>query len=307
MAYLSSNLIAANVSLGLLAAAFWGGGDFAGSLAVKRSGGTIRASLQVVVIGHLSSLLALLLAAPHVDGPLRLGIPLLWSMLGGLISGVALVAFYLALADGHMGSAAAVSGLLCAAIPAIVSAWTEGAPGWGKFLGFALAGLAIWLVAGSGHPGERASRQAMWLSTLGGIGFGIYFVALKVGGSMGVLWPTAAARVGSLTICSLLLCVSLLRRPPIGVDAEAAGAPAHPWLSRQALVWIVTGAALDTSGNLSFVAASRAGRLDVAAVLASIYPAGTILLAAAVLHERTSRQQKLGMLLALPAVVLITL
>ncbi len=306
MAYLHSSALAANVSLGLLAAAFWGGGDFAGSLAVKRSGGTIRASLQVVVIGHFASLIALLLVAPRLDGPLRLGMPLLWSMLGGLISGVALVAFYLALADGHMGSAAAVSGLLCAAIPALVSAWTEGAPGWGKFLGFTLAGLAIWLVAGSGHPGERASRQALWLSTLGGIGFGIYFVALKIGGSMGVLWPTASARVGSLTVCSILLGVSLLRRSPNKTDGEL-DSPVHPWLSRRALLWILSGAALDTSGNLSFVAASRAGRLDVAAVLASIYPAGTILLAAAVLHERTSLQQKLGMLLALPAVMLITL
>ncbi len=64
---------------------------------------------------------------------------------------------------------------------------------------------------------------------------------------------------------------------------------------------------MDTGGNLCFMAATQLGRLDVAAVLASIYPAGTILLAAAVLHERTSRQQKLGMWLALPAIVLITL
>ena len=315
MTRLLTHLLSANILLGLLAAAFWGGGDFAGSMAVKRSGGTVRASLQVVVGGHLLSLLALLLLAPHLDGPLRMGMPLLWSMLGGLISGVALVAFYLALADGHMGSAAAVSGLLCAAIPAVVSAWTEGSPGWGKFLGFALAGVAIWLVAGSGHPGERASRRALWLSTFGGVGFGIYFVALKVGGTLGVLWPTAAARVGSLSVCSLLLLVSLLRKPgqqEVAASTElrptgSAASPAHPWLSRAALIWIAAGGLLDTTGNLSFVAASRAGRLDVAAVLASIYPAGTILLAAAVLHERTSPRQKLGMLLALPAVVLITL
>ena len=285
-----------NVVCGLLAAALWGGGDFAGSMAVKHLGGAMRGALRVVVVGHGSSLMCLALLAYVMEGALPRGTPLLWCVCGGAISGVALVAFYLALADGHMGSAAAVSGLICAALPAVVSAYTEGRPGAFRLLGFGLAGVAIWLI---GSAGGGASRRAMTLSVLGGVGFGIYFVALKQGGTVGVLWPAAASRVGSLLTCGCLLSILAVRQRAVAAGSSFA-------LSRQALAWTLGGAAMDTTGNLSYIAATRAGRLDVAAVLASIYPAGTILLAAWLLHEKTSRQQKVGMVLALPAIVLIT-
>lgn len=294
----AAGLLGGNTVFGLVAAALWGGGDFAGSMAVKRLGGAVRGALQVVVIGHGVSLVCLSLLALEMHDALPHGAPVVWSVCGGAISGVALVAFYLALADGHMGSAAAVSGLICAALPAVVSAYTEGAPGWRRLVGFALAGAAIWLIASAG---AGASRRAMTLSVLGGVGFGIYFVALKQGGTAGLLWPTAAARVGSLTACACLLLALVLRQRWVS-NGEV---PVK--LNRSALAWAIGGAALDTGGNLGFVAATRVGRLDVAAVLASIYPAGTILLAAWLLHETTSRQQKLGMWLAVPAIVLITL
>jgi drug/metabolite transporter (DMT)-like permease len=292
------NFLGANAALGLLAAALWGGGDFTGSVAVKRLGGKARGALLVVLIGHLCSLVFVSsLAVSHGD-PFPHGAPLYWAVGGGALSCVSLVAFYIALASGHMGSAAAVSGLLCAAVPAVVSGFTEGSPGWRRLLGFALAGIAIWLIASVAEEhGTGASRRALTLSTLSGLGFGVYFVSLKMAGASGVLWPMGASRIGS----SLTAAVVLL------VMASAKGAVSAAPARLRTLAWIVGGAALDTGGNLSFLAATRAGRLDVAAVLASIYPASTILLAAAVLKERTSRQQRWGMLLALPAVILITL
>ena len=71
------------------------------------------------------------------------------------------------------------------------------------------------------------------------------------------------------------------------------------------MIWVLSTALFDTSGNLIFIAATRAGRLDVAAVLASLYPASTILLAARVMKERPTRRQALGMVAAGIAVVLI--
>ncbi len=73
------------------------------------------------------------------------------------------------------------------------------------------------------------------------------------------------------------------------------------------MVWSLSTALLDTSGNLLFVAATREGRLDVAAVLASLYPASTILLAALALGEHPTRRQALGMATAVIAVVLIAI
>ena len=293
------NFLGANAAFGLLAAALWGGGDFAGSLAVKRTGSNIRGALFVVLLGHLLSLAIVAgLATLHGDS-FPSGHALWWGIGGGAISSVSLVAFYIALSTGHMGSAAAVSGLLCAAVPAVVSVFLDGAPGILRILGFLLAGAAIWMIASSADPTHSASRQAMLLSVFGGLGFGIYFTALKFAGEAGVLWGMAVARIGSATTALTILLILLV----FGFQEKGRVDPRHS----KTFLYIAGGAALDTGGNLSYLAATRAGRLDVAAVLASIYPAGTILLAAWLLHEKTSSRQRLGMLLALPAVALITL
>ena len=78
-------------------------------------------------------------------------------------------------------------------------------------------------------------------------------------------------------------------------------------VSRPIVMWAMATALLDTSGNLLYIAATRAGRLDVAAVLASLYPASTILLAAWTLRERPTRRRGWGMAVAAAAVVMITL
>ena len=133
---------------------------------------------------------------------------------------------------------------------------------------------------------------------ISGAGFGIYFVALKGAGVAGVFWPMATARMGSLSVCSLMLVGSMA----FSSDEQKRGR-----LTRLAVAWAMGTALLVTSGNLLFIAATRAGRLDVAAVLASLYPASTILLAAWTLHERPTRRQGVGMVVAAAAVVMITL
>ena len=139
--------------------------------------------------------------------------------------------------------------------------------------------------------------ETVALAMLAGVGFGFYFVALKMAGAAGVIWPMATARIGSLSVCGLMLAGHALR------PWKADEAPVR--LGGKAVAWALATALLDTSGNLLFLAATRAGRLDVAAVLASLYPASTILLAALALGERPTRRQVLGMMTAVVAVVLI--
>jgi drug/metabolite transporter (DMT)-like permease len=167
-----------------------------------------------------------------------------------------------------------------------------------RLVGFLVAGLAIWLIAAGPNPEAKpADRGTVWLAVAGGVGFGFYFVALKFAGSAGVIWPLATCRMGSLTVCSLLVGGMALR-------AEADSDKVR--LTRAVMWWAMGAVLLDTTGNLLFIAATRAGRLDVAAVLASLYPASTILLAAWTLHERPTRRQGLGMAVAAAAVVMIT-
>jgi drug/metabolite transporter (DMT)-like permease len=291
-------LLHGNALLALAAAVLWGGGDFSGGMSVKTAGGTMGAALRVIVLSHSASLGVLLLAAWWRGDAFPHGAPLAWGLVAGATAGIALACFYVALSRGAMGASAALSGLLAAAIPAAVSASAEGSPGLMRTVGFLVAGMAIWLIAAGPNPEAKpADRGTVWLAVAGGVGFGVYFVALKFAGAAGVIWPLATARMGSLTVCSLLVG---------GMALGARTGEARFRLTRLVVGWAMGGVLLDTSGNLLFIMATRAGRLDVAAVLASLYPASTILLAAWTLHERPTRRQGLGMAAAAAAVVMIT-
>jgi drug/metabolite transporter (DMT)-like permease len=292
-------LLHGNALLALAAAALWGGGDFSGGMGVKHAGGTMAAALRVILLSHAVSLAVLLVLAWGRGDAFPRGAPLAWGLVAGATAGVALACFYVALSRGAMGASAALSGLLAAAIPAAVSAGEEGSPGMLRLVGFLVAGMAIWLIAAGPNPEARpADRGTFWLAVVGGVGFGVYFVALKFAGSAGVIWPLATARMGSLTVSALLVG---------GMSLQAKAGAEKVQLTRRVVVWALGAVLLDTSGNLLFIAATRAGRLDVAAVLASLYPASTILLAAWTLHERPTRRQGLGMVVAAAAVVMITL
>jgi drug/metabolite transporter (DMT)-like permease len=288
-----------NALLALLAAGLWGGGDFSGGMGVKNAGGSMGAALRVVLLSHAMSFSVLAAVAWLRGDAFPQGAPLWWGVAAGVTAGVALTCFYVALSRGAMGASAAVSGLLAAAIPAVVSGVAEGSPGVLRMAGFAVAGVAIWMIAaGPNAEATPADRGTFWLAVAGGVGFGVYFVALKLAGVTGVIWPLATARMGSLGVCSVMLAGMALR---MGDGAAKAR------LTRRAVVWVVATALLDTSGNLLFIAATRVGRLDVAAVLASLYPASTILMAAWMLRERPTRRQGLGMAAAAVAVVMITI
>lgn len=299
-------------------------------------------ALRVVLVSHTASVLGLVLLAFATHASLPNRNELLWGVVAGVAGGIALMSFYTALSLGEMGSSAALSGLIAAAIPVVVALRTEGFPGWLRIAGFLLAAIAIWLIAA---PSEHAAhavvrRRAQWLALTAGAGFGVFMAAIKVAGEGGVVYALASARIGSLSITLLaLLWVGLWSRvgprPESGqgigmgaeVENEEEAGPSTPLRSAQddnpvaqgtgrsprkngvtlrGVQWALIAALLDTSGNLLYIVATRVGRLDVAAVLGSLYPASTMLLAAWMLHERPTRRQSLGMAAALAAVVAIT-
>jgi drug/metabolite transporter (DMT)-like permease len=312
--------IHANALIALASAASWGGGDFSGGMGAKASGGSVAGAIRFVIVSHVISLVVLVGILVGLHAGMPHGVAVLWAIAGGVTGALGLVAFYIALSRGGMGVSAAVSGLLAAAIPALVSSVMEGAPGAMRLAGFGLAGGAIWLIAAGESPEKdfpekkgaagSTSGSTMGLAVFAGVAFGIYFVALKLSNSLGLVMPMTIARVSSVVLCSVALGVMALRESVSRVQPTSQKRDVgHPILGRwlAGWGWACGVALLDTGGNVLFLVASRMGRLDVASVLASLYPAGTILLAAWYLHERPTRRQMMGMVAALAAVAMITL
>lgn len=294
-------MLQTNVLLALAAAVVWGGGDFSGGMGAKHAGGSVAGSLRVVLTSHSTSFAVLLIIALLRGDACPHGAALAWSIVSGVMGCLSVTAFYIALSRGAMGASAAVSGLLAAAIPSAVAIARDGRPGWLTMVGFVIAGCAIWMIAAGENPeAVPAASGTIWLAVGSGAGFGVYFVALKYAAAAGLVWPMATARLVSVASCSAILLA-------LSLSSASRSEDRGGWLTRKAVLWALVTAVGDTSGNLLFMAATRAGRLDVASVLASLYPASTILLAAWTLHERPTRRQGLGMLVAAAAVVMITL
>lgn len=299
--------------LGLTAALIWGAADFCGGM-----GARYLRVYWLLAISHASSLIALLLLANLLHQPCPDARILAYGLISGLAGGTALLVFYYALSLGSMGTTAAVTGLLTAALPVVFSLTTIGAPSNRQLIGFMLAAAAIWLISSPSDSSKNAvegQRKKFVLAVISGVGFGIFLIALRQANSGGLLWPLAASRVGSLTLAiagGLILSrdrFTIEAQPSLPLQASQSPGVQRKTISRQWTIGIVLtllSSLFDTSGNFFFVAATRIGRLDVAAVLSSLYPASTILLAVWLLKERTSRRQALGMTAAMIAVALIS-
>lgn len=275
-----SNLTAPALSVS--AAVCWGAADFAGGIASK----TVNA-FRVVVVAHATGLM-LMLALALISGESLPGARvLLVGAAAGMVGGVGLATFYHSLAIGTMGLNAPLSAVITALLPLGFSFVTEGLPGPVRIAGFILALISIWVIAAP-HAAEQR-QQGIGLAIIAGIGFGGFLLLMKVAGG-GVFWPLASARAASsLLMLAIVLLSAGARRSGLG-----------------ALRYIFVAGILDSAANALYVAAAQRGRLDSAAVLSSLYPAGTVILARVVLKERWSGMQAFGMLLALLAVVLIS-
>jgi drug/metabolite transporter (DMT)-like permease len=281
---MDSSLLAAIFALS--AAAAWGSGDFTGGLVARRVG-----PFHTVLISYTVGLIALVIVALARLEMLPPAADLLWGALAGL-SGMLGLGFLLrGFADGRMGIVAPVSAVLATAIPVIFAAITAGLPRQLQLLGFGLGLASIWLLSrpGAGQPlGGRPAGLGMAL--LAGLGFGGFFTMLSQIGESAVFWPLVAGR---LVTCALMAAFALSTRRPV--------IPPRAPLGLLALAGM-----LDVGGNLFFLLAVQSGRLDVAAVLGSLYPAVTAGLAALVAREHLARLQIIGVAVAVLAIVMIT-
>ena len=277
-----------SILYGLLAAASWGGGDFAGGMAARKTG-AYRAVFYAEAIGL--TVLLVLVSVTHQQWP----DPLSWglSLVAGMVGTLGILMLYLAMAQGLMSIAAPVSALLTAALPVLVGGIREGLPSIGTFVGFGIALAAVWLISQGkdGIQDIRSHLADLRLPLLAGLGFGGYFVLMNLATHEATVWPMLAARGSGFAIVALFIA---FRREGLSVGRAA-------WPA------ILISGVLDIGGNFFFILAGRAGRMDVSAVLSALYPAFTVILAWLLLGERLARRQTIGVVLALLAIVLLTI
>ncbi|MGH2753040.1 MAG: EamA family transporter, partial [Actinomycetota bacterium] len=227
------------------------------------------------------------------------GETVVWGVLAGISGGAGVTLFYRALALGRMSVIAPITAMEAASVPVLFGLLTGERPAGLALAGVVLALGAVGLVSATPttatdapvSPRVRLSERGLWHATGAGLGFGFFFITLSEAGTETGLWPLMIARAASLSFAlsaALVARRSLRPEPGTGRGIALAGV-------------------LDVAANILYLAASRVGLLSIVAVLTSLYPASTVVLARTFLGERLFRPQMVGLVLAVVGVALIAL
>ena len=270
--------------LALLASGLWGTSDFLGGLATRRLGAlAVYGGSQLV--STIFVLVVIVVAGAWRDDPGYWP----WAVAASVIGFGAMLMFYEALAIGPMGIVAPIVGL-SVLVPLAVGLLTGERPSTAQLAGIASAVVAVILASGP-ELSDRASRRPLLLALGALVGVGFAFVAMARGSASSPLMTVAAMRI-STTVIVLVLIVAGRRLG--GVTARD-------------LPSLATIGAIDAAATIGYTLAASAGLLSIVAVLASLYPVVTALLAAVVLHERLRPIQYLGVAFAGVGIALVTL
>jgi drug/metabolite transporter (DMT)-like permease len=268
----------------LTAAVSWGSGDFANGLGARRIG-PIHALLISLSIGLIAMIALVAASRESLPAP----DDFFWGVLGGLFGLSGFIFLMQGFVKGRMSIVAPVSAVLAPVVPVLISVLTLGLPQILQLAGFALALISIWMLSSGGA--DRSKPSGIGYALLAGLGFGIFFTTLDQISEGVVFWPLLASR---FVASSVLAVYILITRQPL-IPAKT------PWKV------LIAAGILDVGGNVFFLQAVQTGRLDIASVLVSLYPAVTVLLATLIIKERLNRVQIIGVVLAVTAIALITI
>ncbi len=269
----------------LTSAAAWGSGDFSGGQASRKSH-----QFQVLLLAALAGTVVLVVSALVRGEGLPTERNILWGALAGAAGALGMAALYKALSMGNTASVAPTSAITCALLPVMFGLVTAGLPSPAKLVGFGLAFIGIWLLSRYPSKTDRTFRQGFMLGLLSGIGFGGFFIFIAQVEKGQIFTPVLVARLVTLVIALLMLRLYHLPMPGVRSNPLA-----------------LLAGVLDTGGNIFYLLATQFTRLDIAALLSSLYPATTVILARVILKENVSRSQLAGLLLCLMALAFIIL
>jgi drug/metabolite transporter (DMT)-like permease len=260
----------------------WGVGDFFGPL-ISRTVGVLPVLMWAQVGGVAAIALAVALRG---DGPAG------WAVLyaigaafGGMLG---LFAYYRGMVTGTMSVVAPVAGV-SAVVPVIFGIATGDDPSTAQVAGVAAALAGVGLASIEHQQGQRRLAAGVGLALLAACGFGFYFPWMHAAGKVDFWWASMVFRTSALLL----------------VAAFVTGRRIDVRLSRRNIAIACVVGIIDTAGNVCFAASSTHGLVSLTAVLASLYPVLTVLLAASILRERVAPLQRAGIALTLAGVVLI--
>lgn len=258
--------------LALTAALAYGASDFIGGTGSRR-----HSPWGMVLVGQVCGaglMVACGLVAPAEPDAADFA----WALLAGAGSATGSIFLYRGLARGQMGLVAPVSAVGAAVLPVLVGLALGERPAWLAWVGVLVALPGIWLVSRGASASPTGKRGALVDGAAAGGGFGVLFVALgQVSSDAGFL-PLAANQLFGAVV-TVVVAASLRQE----------------WRPRPgALSWGAASGALGAAGTLTFLLATHTTDLGVAAVLTSLYPAVTVVLASVVLGERLGGGQRVG-------------
>ena len=270
-----------SIVFALASAASYGVSDFLGGLFAKKS-----SAWQVAVVGQSSSgFFAFILALFLTGTPMQAD--WLWAAAGGLGGGFGAAFLYRGLSSGRMSVVAPISAIGSALLPVAVGLALGDRPGTLAVIGIVFAFPAIYLI--SRVTEHTANTGGVLDGVLAGLGFGLLFTLIGQLDADAGMMPIALMQ--GTSVLAVILTATVLRAQWVPRDPKAWSAAMMGPLGA-----IATGA---------FLYATHEGLLSIVSVIASLYPATTVLLAAVILHERIHRAQGIGLALATAAVVLV--
>lgn len=273
------------VLLALASAVAYSVADFSGGLASRQAH-----VLRVVAISAPVSLLVEVMLLPILGGDWSSG-TLLWGAVSGVASAAAFILLYQSLAIGPMSVLSPITALVSAALPVAVGLIEGERLGPAAIVGAALAATAIILVSLTHAEGTaKVTGIGLLLAIGAGSAIALQLIALDQSPAGSGVAPLLVGRLisGGVVLTAFLALRSRIdpTRPPIATAVLAGG--------------------VDALANMFFLVATRHGDLTTAALITALYPAGTIVLARLILHERLGRIQWTGLAAAAGAVILLT-
>lgn len=313
-----------SVLFAALCALTYGAADYAGGRATRS-----QSVFTVLLLSQSVGLAGIAVVALAFGQPLPSWANAGWGAAAGIAGAVGLGMLYFGLSVGSAAVVSPTAALVGTGAPIVAGLLLGELPSLTAWLGIVLAVPAILLLSLTRDTSRRLDRRSLFFGAVAGIGFGGFFILIDRIGNDAGLWPLAASRIASVAAVALLLLlltrmrsVSAYRteradgstgdpadagQPPAGSPGAADSVPAageHASLSRARATAAIAGI-LDMAANVFFLLASRTGLLITSAVVSSLYPAPTVVLARIIDRERLGPRRIIGLLLALAGVSLM--